>query len=148
MNALPIAGDGGLLGVLEGLTDPRKKRGIRHKVATILTMVAAATLAGNRSFRAVADWVVDLPQDALARLGARQALLTGHYIAPSEATIRRTVKDVDANQADALICGWLSQQVHAGRLAAEQVPAFIGLALDGKTLKGSWPEINGACQPF
>jgi hypothetical protein len=142
VNTLPITGDGGLLWVLEGLTDPRKKRGIRHKVATILTMVAAATLAGHRSFRAVADWVVDLPQDALARLGARREPLTGRYIPPSEATIRRTVKDVDADQADTLIGGWLLRQVHAGRLAAEQVPAFIGLALDGKTLKGSWPEVN------
>lgn len=44
VNTLPISGDGGLLSVLEALTDPRKKRGIRHKVAAILTMVAAATL--------------------------------------------------------------------------------------------------------
>ena len=142
VNTLPITGDGGLLGALAGLTDPRKKRGIRHQVAPILTMAAAATLAGNRSFRSVADWVVDLPQDALARLGARRDPLTSRYIPPSEATIRRTVKDVDADQADALIGGWLLGQLHAGRLAAEQVSAFLGLALDGKTLKGSWPEIN------
>jgi hypothetical protein len=144
VNTLPITGDGGLLAVLEGLTDPRKKRGIRHNVATILTMVAAATLAGHRSFRAVADWVADLPQDALARLGARREPLTGRCVPPSEATIRRTVKDVDADQADALIGGWLLRQVQAGRLVAEQVSAFIGFAVDGKTLKGSWPEINTA----
>lgn len=144
MNTLPITGDGGLLAVLAGLTDPRKKRGIRHSVAVILTMVAAATLAGHRSFRAVADWVGDLPQDALERLGARQHPRTGRYTPPSEATIRRTVKDVDANQVDELIGGWLLRQVHAGRLTAEQIPMFIGFALDGKTLKGSWPEINTA----
>jgi hypothetical protein len=144
VNTLPITGDGGLLAVLEGLTDPRKKRGIRHSVAAILTMVAAATLAGHRSFRAVADWVADLPQDPLARLGARRHPQTGRYIAPSEATIRRTVKDIDANHVDELIGGWLLEQVHAGRLAAEQASAFIGFAVDGKTLKGSWPEINTA----
>jgi hypothetical protein len=107
-----------------------------------LTMVAAATLAGHRSFRSIADWVADLPQDALARLGARRHPVTGRWIAPSEATIRRTVKDVDADEADALIGAWMLRQVHAGRLAAQKVPAFVGLALDGKTLKGSWPEIN------
>lgn len=144
VNTLPITSDGGLLGVLAALTDPRKKRGIRHNVAAILTMVAAATLAGHRSFRAVADWVADLPQDALARLGARLHPETGRCIAPSEATIRRTVKDVDANHVDELIGGWLLKQVHAGRLAAEHVSAFIGFAVDGKTLKGSWPEINTA----
>lgn len=144
VNTLPITGDGGLLGVLAALRDPRKKRGIRHSVAAVLTMAAAATLAGHRSFRAVADWVADLPQDALARLGARPHPQTGRYVPPSEATIRRTVKDIDANQADALIGGWLLGQVHAGRLAAGQASAFIGFAVDGKTLKGSWPEINTA----
>lgn len=142
VNALAIAGEGGLLSVLEELTDPRKKRGIRHRVATILTMAAAATLAGHRSFRSVAEWVADLPQEALARFGARQAPMTGRYIAPSEATIRRTVQDIDADEADTLIGSWLWAQVHAGRLAAEQTPSFIGLAIDAKTLKGSWPEIN------
>jgi DDE family transposase len=96
VNTLPISGDGGLLSVLEALTDPRKKRGIRHKVAAILTMVAAATLAGYRSFRSVADFVADLPSDALARLGARQDRLTGRCVAPSERTIRRTVKGINA----------------------------------------------------
>jgi hypothetical protein len=138
VSTLPIVGEGGLLGVLEGLSDPRKKRGIRHSVAAILTMVAAATLAGNRSFRSVADWVADLPQDALARLGARQHRRTGRYICPSEATIRRTVKDVDANHADALIGDWLLTQVLAGRLATAGLPTRTALALDGKTLKGSW----------
>jgi hypothetical protein len=41
-----------------------------------------------------------------------------------------------------LIGAWMLAQVRAGRLAAQKVPAFIGLALDSKTLKGSWPEIN------
>jgi hypothetical protein len=144
LNMLPITGDGGLLAVCEKVTDPRKKRGVRHKAAAILTMVAGATLAGHRSFRSVGDWVADLPQDALARLGARRHPVTGKYIAPSEATIRRTVKDIDANEADALICGWLFDQVIAGRLASDTAPAFLGLACDGKTLKGSWPEINTA----
>jgi hypothetical protein len=105
-------------------------------------MVAAATLAGHRSFRSVADFVADLPSDALARLGARQDRLTGRCVPPSEPTIRRTVKDINADEADALIGGWLFEQVRAGRLAAEKAPAFIGLALDGKTLKGAWPEVN------
>ncbi|MGB8381612.1 MAG: Druantia anti-phage system protein DruA [Dermatophilaceae bacterium] len=46
LNTLALAGDGGLLGALEKLTDPRAKRGVRHHVAAILTMTAAATLAG------------------------------------------------------------------------------------------------------
>lgn len=142
LNTLALAGEGGLLGALEKLTDPRAKRGIRHHVAAILTMTAAATLAGCRNFCSVADFVADLPQDALARLGARQHPVTGRRVPPSEATIRRTVQKVDADEADALIGAWLMGQVKAGRLAAGDASGRVAVAVDGKTLKGSWPELN------
>ena len=100
VNALPLAGSTGLLAVLSGLTDPRKKRGVRHQVASILTIVAAAALAGCRSLRSVADFAADLPPDALQRLGARRHPVTGMFIAPSEPTIRRTVQGIDADEAD------------------------------------------------
>src|SRR5664280_44020 len=41
VHTVALAGDSGLLGLLEGLTDPRQKRGIRHRVAAVRTMVAA-----------------------------------------------------------------------------------------------------------
>jgi DDE family transposase len=100
---LALAGAGGLLEALRELSDPRSKRGIRHQVASILTMVAATTISGCRSFRSVADYVAELPPAALARLGARRHPVTGWAVAPSEATIRRTVKDVDADEADAIV---------------------------------------------
>ena len=65
VHTVALAGDSGLLGLLEGLTDPRQKRGIRHRVAAVRTMVAAATLAGATSFRSVADYIADLPPEAL-----------------------------------------------------------------------------------
>lgn len=142
LNALPLSGRGGLLAVLAGVTDPRKKRGVRHQVAAVLTMTAAAALAGCRSFRSVADFVADLPQDALARLGARRHPVSGQYVAPSEPTIRRTVTSVDADEADALIGTWLMAQVRAGRVAGSEAPTWTAIALDGKTLKGAWAELN------
>src|SRR5664280_727365 len=60
VHTVALAGDSGLLGLLEGLTDPRKKRGIRHRVAAVRTMVAAATMAGATRFRSVADYIGDL----------------------------------------------------------------------------------------
>jgi hypothetical protein len=142
INTLPVTGDGGLLTVLQKLPDPRKKRGIRHPLATVLTIAAAAVLAGHSSLRSIGDFSEDLPQDALARPGARRSPRTGKYDAPGESTIRRTVGDIDANHADALIGNWLFGQVRAGRITADEVPEFIGLAVDGKTLKGSWIEEN------
>lgn len=139
VNTLDLAGAGGLLEALRELSDPRSKRGIRHQVAAILTMVAAATISGARSFRSVADYVTDLPPEALTRLGARHHPVTGRPVAPSEATIRRTVKDVDADEADTIVGTWLHAKVRAGVVAPQ---AWRGLALDGKTLKGAWEEVD------
>src|SRR5450756_2655922 len=83
-----------------------------------------------------------MPPEALERLGARRHPRTRRFVAPSEPTIRRTVTSVDAAEADVLVGRWLAEQVRAGRLAARQVPTCTALALDGKTLKGSWAEVN------
>lgn len=139
VNTLELGGAGGLLEALRKVTDPRRKRGIRHQIASTLTMVAAATLSGARSFRSVADYVADLPPDALARLGARRHPITGCPVPPSEATIRRTVKDVDADEADAIVGTWLHAKVQAGLVSPK---AWRALALDGKTLKGSWEQVD------
>ena len=139
VNTLELAGAGGLLEALGQLSDPRSKRGIRHQIAATLTMVAAATISGARSFRSVADYVADLPPEALSRLGARRHPVTGRLVAPSEATIRRTVKDVDADEADTIVGTWLHAKVMAGVVTPK---TWRGLALDGKTLKGSWEHID------
>jgi hypothetical protein len=146
LNALQLSGGrASLLEVLAAVSDPRKKRGIRHQIAATLTMVAAAGLSGcGRSFRSVGDFVADLPQEALARLGARYHPVRRCYIAPDAATIRRHVKMIDADQADAAVGGWLLAQVTAGRLAAGDTAALTMVALDGKALKGSWEELPDA----
>lgn len=143
LNALPLTGGrASLLETLPAVSDPRRKRGIRHQIAATLTMVAAAGLSGcGRSFRSVGDFVADLPQEALARLGARWHPVRRCYIAPDEATIRRHVKMIDADQADAAVGGWLLAQVAAGRLAAGDAAAVTMVALDGKVLKGAWEEL-------
>jgi predicted transposase YbfD/YdcC len=131
-----------LLKALEQVTDPRARRGIRHSIASTLAMVVAAGLSGaGRSFRAVGDFTADLPQDALARLGARFHPVRRRYIAPNEATIRRHVQMIDADEADAAVGGWLAALVEQARAAAGQAGALTTVALDGKVLKGAWEEL-------
>jgi Domain of unknown function (DUF4338)/DDE_Tnp_1-associated len=143
LNALPLSGGrASLLEALEQVTDPRARRGIRHSIASTLAMVVAAGLSGSgRSFRSAGDFVADLPQDALARLGARFHPVKGRYIAPNEATIRRHVQMIDADEADTAAGGWLLAQVATGRLAAGQAGALTAVALDGKVLRGAWEEL-------
>jgi hypothetical protein len=122
------------------LADPRSPRGIRHELAAILTITVLAALAGGRNFRELGDRAKELPQDLLAAAGARASRRRGR-LAPSTATIRRVVHDVDAQHADALVGTWLAACVAAARSrtqAAAAEPAWLdGLALDGKTVRHS-----------
>jgi predicted transposase YbfD/YdcC len=131
------------------LADPRAARGVRHRLAAVLTVTVLAALAEAKNFREAGDRAKELPQEMLAAAEARISALTGRRRAPSAATIRRVVCAVDAAAADALVCGWLGQCVAAARVAAaaarggqdaplpEGVGWLDGLALDGKTIRNS-----------
>jgi predicted transposase YbfD/YdcC len=131
--------------VFGGLSDPRKPRGVRHRLASVLTITVLAALCGAGNFREAGDRAADLPQDMLAAAGARIHPVTGRRQAPSDATIRRIVCDIDADHADSLVGAWLSQCVAAHRGAEgadgdglpEGVDWLDGLALDGKTIRHS-----------
>ena len=62
-----------LLRRFAGVSDGRSDQGRDHPVAVVLTLCAAAVLAGMRSFTAIAGWVADVPADLLARLYLKPA---------------------------------------------------------------------------
>jgi predicted transposase YbfD/YdcC len=129
--------------------DPRKPRGVRHTLCSILMIAAAAVCAGARSFTAIGEWAADAPQGVLALLGARHDPRHGCYLAPDEATVRRVLQVVDADAVDAAVGAWLGEreipapgQDGAGRDGAGQVGVGQGMsgtaiAVDGKTLRGT-----------
>ena len=122
VNRLPWEGQGGLVEMLRGLADPRKPRGVRHPLVTVVAIAVGAALAGARSFNAVAEWAKDLSRDTLRRLGSQR------WTAPSEPTIRRLLQKLDADLFDAAIGRWLLEQ------CARPGPA---LSVEGKTLRGA-----------
>lgn len=126
LNEIKIEGEGGLVEVLRGVRDQRKRRGVRHKQVAILATAVAACLAGAKSFVAIAEWAANQSQNILERLGIQWNFRLARYVAPSEATIRRTLKSVDADEMDQRIGNWLAERANG-----------TGLALDGKTLRGS-----------
>ena len=91
-----------LSAALQKVTDQRKARGIRHRLAVVLTVTVCAVAAGARSFVAVAEWVADLPSSVADLLG------TGERC-PSESTIRRTVQVLDADAFDTAIGRFVQQ---------------------------------------
>lgn len=119
VNSLALQGEGGLIDLLQTVSDPRKRRGVRHSVASIVAIALCAALSGARSFCAIAEWAQALSREGLKRLGVKGPS------APSEPTIRRVLQRLDAERLDATIGQWLIKQYPlAGR----------AIAVDGKTL--------------
>jgi predicted transposase YbfD/YdcC len=141
-------GGADLLGRFAGISDGRSDQGRDHPVAVVLTLCAAAVLAGMRSFTAIAGWVADVPAPLLADLYG--APVPG---CPSKTTLWRVLTGVDAAAVDSAISTWLIEQ--AGRGASGTDPgdlddhadltdpaeaanrALVAVAVDGKTVRGA-----------
>jgi hypothetical protein len=122
VNRLPLEGEGGLVEMLRTLVDPRKRRGVRHPLVTVVAISVCAALSGACSFKAIAEWAKDLSRDTLRRLGSQR------WCPPSEPTIRRVLQKLDADRLDVEIGRWLLPH---GRVAGQ------GVSVDGKTLRGA-----------
>ena len=122
---------GELLELLTNLPDPRKRRGIRHRQASILAVAICATLSAMRSFVAIGEWAARLPQEALEQLGCRWHPTQQRFLPPSEPTLRRTLKAVDADLVDRELGLFLERRTKG-----------TAVAVDGKALRGAVDE-NG-----
>jgi predicted transposase YbfD/YdcC len=122
----PVALARRLHDVLEEVVDPRKRRGVRHRLVVVITVAVCAVAAGARSFVAISEWVTDLPAEVAAALG-----ITGRC--PCESTIRRIVQRLDGDRFDALISGFVQRLCAARRPGGRRRV----LAVDGKTLRGA-----------
>jgi predicted transposase YbfD/YdcC len=94
------------------VSDGRRDQGRIHPVAVVLTLCAAAVVAGMASFTAIAGWATDVPAEVLVKLYGRRSA------PPSKATIWRVVTGADAATVDAVIGAWLLAQAAAGDDAA------------------------------
>jgi len=121
-----------LLVVLRSVTDPRARRGVRHRCGAVLAIAVCAVLAGARSSLAIAEWAHDLTPAVRARLGLGRR-------APCESTIRRVLQGVDAEQLDRLLSAWLSPPARVEAPAQPAHPVRPVIAVDGKTARGARP---------
>jgi Domain of unknown function (DUF4338)/DDE_Tnp_1-associated/Transposase DDE domain len=113
-----------LIEILKALTDPRCKRGVRHRNLSIIAISICAVICGCRGYSAIAQWAKRCPQKMLERLWCRKK---DHlYIPPSEPTIRRQLQRIDAEEVDMAISDWIA------RLSAGNA-----IGIDGKTLRGA-----------
>jgi predicted transposase YbfD/YdcC len=115
------------------LVDPRGRRGQRYPLVGLVAAGIAATLAGARSFAAIAQWLAD--QDGEVALGLG---LDARRRTPTESVFRRLFARLDPQALDAVIGAWMwtTTRLVRGRRV---------IAVDGKTVRGA--RTGGAAAP-
>lgn len=108
---------GKVLAALSGLTDPRKKRGVRHRFAHLLVIMVCSVLAGATTLVEMAEWATDTARDQLAALGIG---------APHATTLARVLQRLDADSLDRLAGLW-----------AQGMTDVVAIAIDGKEIRGA-----------
>lgn len=108
------------------LSDPRRAKGKWHDFGATMTLIFLAILSGEQGIRGVAAWI----QEQRWRLG-RQFKLKNSRV-PSYGTIRRTLAAVEVSELEQCLGRWADEIGQAW--SGENWP---GIALDGKTLRGS-----------
>lgn len=116
-----------LLEVLMDLPDFRQAGGKRHVLAKVIIFVVVALLCGQNSLQGIARWGQHLDYETRRRLGNR------HGKTPSYGTIWRVLHGLQAPVLAEALQHWIETALAIG----PREEAWLGLALDGKTLRGS-----------
>lgn len=120
-----------LLAALAEVPDPRRAQGKRYPLEYLLVFTVLALLSGARSYRGIITF-----------LDQRRLFLNRHFgvelkRAPAVNTLRTVLQSLDTEDLEAAFRRHAKALLPAG--TAGQKPA---VALDGKTLRGSFDHIN------
>jgi hypothetical protein len=113
------------------MTEHRDPKGLRHKLASCLTIMALATAAGCKSPHAMAQFAAGLnhAQRRHLRCWPRPGR-PREYDVPGERTLRRLLKKVDPEELKAVLVRWMKQ---------ENPTAPRVIHADGKVVKNAEP---------
>lgn len=113
------------------MTDPRKARGQRYELATILTIGALAVTAGSKGPHAIFEFADGLNHGQRRRLRCRRRPgQPRQFDVPCQRTFRRVLKVVNSDSLKDALVGWMKQ---------EDPRALELLHLDGKVIKNAEP---------
>lgn len=113
---------------LAQIPEYRAARGKQHPLLALLLLICVALLCGARGQSAIADWGKHHGQPWLRRLG----FTAGR--APSQPTLSRLFARIPHQTVEAALGRWAEQ---VARCCPAEPGALEGVALDGKTLRGS-----------
>jgi len=124
---IPFAG---LLAALDRIPDPRRRQGRRYGLAHLLLFSVLAVLAGATSYRRIRLFIGVHRERLDATFGAR------FRRAPAVNTLRALPHALDPAELEAAF------RRHAEQLGDATAPGRRVVALDGKTLRGSFDHLD------
>jgi predicted transposase YbfD/YdcC len=113
---------------LAEVSDFRQASGRRYDLLAVLLLSCVAMMSGARSQSAIADWGKNYGQRWLKLLGINRPR------GPSQPTVHRIFKGVDACQVERAITLWADAMLRSFSVSEAALEA---LAIDGKSLRGS-----------
>ena len=120
-----------LLRLLEAVPDPRRAEGKIYRLPHVLLFSILAIVSGGNSYRSVATFIDEHRQ----RLNRTFGL--GWRRAPAHTSIRNILQGLDSSALETVF------RRHAGLLqTARATPGAVSLAIDGKTLRGSFDQFR------
>jgi hypothetical protein len=124
-----------LANVFSTLTDSRHRLGKRYELKTVLTVIFLGLLGGENSERGIAEWAQEQRWVLSRELGLRRGRV------PSLGTIQRVLRMIDAEELEQALSMWVEPL-----LTPAERDAWEGLAIDGKTVRGSGGEEQASLQ--
>jgi predicted transposase YbfD/YdcC len=136
----PLAPSGAVPGPLREvlaarLADPRKPRGIRHSLGSLVSVLVAGVACGYSSFLAIAGAAAGWDQDVLAAHGTRRNPVTGLHEPPSASTLGRLPALLDADELEAGLSACLAPVALDPALAARVAARAAARKNSGGTSK-------------
>lgn len=119
--------------VLDAVPDPRSRRGRRYRLGPLLALALLAVLGGATSLAKITRFIAGYDCDLRTRLGLPPTIRL------AASTLGRLLARLDGDAFDAATCTYLAQLAacQPPQTATATRPPLLGLAVDGKTLRGS-----------
>ncbi len=116
-----------LLEMLAEISDPRKDKGKRHPLKSILALVVIGLMCGHKGYTSIATWPRSQP--ALAK-----ALGFTKKITPCASTIHNLLKKLDVEALEETLTHWVNTVIES---RPDLTRCFDAVAIDGKTMRAS-----------
>jgi len=116
-----------LYAALKKVPDPRDEQGQRHPLPAMLALASVALLCNYQTPKAISEWVDNYGREYLAPFGFT------YPEPPGQATWYRVLGAIDWQALEARITQWGLRVLQI----LERHTTLAGIAIDGKTLRGS-----------